>query len=261
MKVKLLATMGFVLFTYQGVVNATTIATMDLAHWSSLNDPGNSNVTTQEADGIKFTAAIYDGTSTTFRHGATLQYNGIDDFQDSTIKYKFMANGAGTFMDANVGLLVGVQGVAMYGAMSRYTTGNPFGSYQIAENQWYYSTLRITPDMHYVYTLSQNGYASDAGATVLNVLDRVLSTSDFNSLIATHLAINIGDNRNWVGTQWMKVSEVSYDTASSASVPEPPTIFLFSMGVVGFTVAKKHLNVFKSNIQTRKAELGTGSAG
>jgi hypothetical protein len=163
MKARLIAIIVSAFLFHQSAVNATTVATMDLSHWTSLNDPGNSNVTTLESDGIKFTAATYDGTSTTFRHGATLQYNAIDNFQDATIKYKFMANGAGTFMDANVGLLTGVQGVALYGAMSRYTTGNPFYSYQIAENQWYYSTLRITPDMPYVYTLSQNGYASDAG--------------------------------------------------------------------------------------------------
>jgi hypothetical protein len=75
----------------------------------------------------------------------------------------------------------------------------------------------------------------------LDVLDRVLDSSNFNSLAATHLAISIGDNRNWVGTQWMKVGEVSYDTASPLSnpVPEPSTALLFIVGLLGFVVAQR----------------------
>ncbi|MBI5787509.1 MAG: PEP-CTERM sorting domain-containing protein [Candidatus Schekmanbacteria bacterium] len=223
------------------ISSAATTAIMDLDHWTSVTDPGNTSIVTQEADGIKFTAGVYDGTPTTWRHGAALAYNMVGDFRTSVSKYKFMANGGGWFMDANVGLFAEplvLPPVRDMGIFSRYTTGNPFYSYQINENQWYYSMLTVTPDRKYTYVLSTNGYASDPGASVLDTLTRELSQEAYNRLETAHMSLFIGDTRNWMANQWMKIGEAS----TNIPVPEPASMLLLGSGLLGMLGLNKRKN-------------------
>ena len=181
---------------------------IEINSWFGLTPSGVTTVT-QEVDGIKFTV------SDAYRTSATLFYRTALNLSDSTINYKFMAHGGGYFMDSNIGLLYDNGSTSPDWIMgTRYTTGNPFSSYQIPEDVWLYATLRITPDKNWTINLCSNNYNNMAGSQLLNTQSGTIADNVWQYITNAKVALSIGDNRNWITTQWMKIGGASYDSVT-----------------------------------------------
>lgn len=199
---------GFLVFAE---ASANTIVNVNTNNWYMKSSQGGTSVITQETDGVKFTPGNI------WRSNALFINDQTHDFSDASIYFKFMANGGGQFMDANIGLIYDDQpdqaqvGIGILG--SRYTMGNVYSSYLLTDNQWYYAHLRITPDQNYTIYLYENGFPDAPDAQLLNTQTGTVTEDAWTYIHDSRIFVSIGDNRYPGADQWYKLGEVSYEQA------------------------------------------------
>ena len=196
-----------------GVASAENSLPIDLASWVAKTYSGGTSTVTAEADGVKFT------TSSAYRTGATLLYTNPANYSDAIIKYKFMAHGSGSFMDANIGIIQdnGTNSPEWL-VGTRYTTGNAYSSYLIPEDVWLYAMFTIKPDKTWSVTLCLNNYYNLTGYQLLNTQNGTITDTAWPNITSSTVGLGIGDNRNWYATQWMKVGEIRTNILTSQLV-------------------------------------------
>ena len=130
-----------------------------------------------------------------------------------------------TYMGANAGVgqwndtakqLLGI-------GYDRVTTNHSWdGSVVIAHDTWYYSRIVITPDRHFTTTIATGNY-DDQGGTIFHQLTREIPTDAWAYICQATIFFNLDDN---YGAQHatMTIGEAKYLAKSNSVCPDPTPV-------------------------------------
>jgi len=239
MKKKSLAgfTIGLFLLCAAGITQATTFnIPMDLGSWTRAFDWGDNPAGgswEQSSDGIKFTGTGY-------RQGAFIYANITANLSGATVYEKYMVHG-GSIGYMGAGPTVGNPPTTTFrnDFSPNYTTRWSFnGSSVLPEDTWLFTRIVINSNMTWEYITSVGNYDILGGTLLFDTMGTWTQTAQLwnDAILNGSFGFGIGDN--YGGTSaWAMVGEAKYEI-TTAQVPEPPTMLLFSIGMTGLVATR-----------------------
>ena len=222
-------TIGLLLGVFANANAGMTVIPIDLTSWTYVEESTNGSWE-MTSDGIKFYGSSY-------RQGGAIVANTMENFSDATIYIKWMADGgSGNYMglDPYIGIVTpsGWTG----GIYADYTTGWSWnGSKVLPQDTWLYTRIVTNPNMTWEYITALGNYDNQGGSALYDSSFSWQPTPQQwqDYVVNGHVAIALWDN--YGGTSaWELISEAKYVISStSSSVPEPATLLLFSIGIIG----------------------------
>ncbi|MBV6342060.1 VCBS repeat-containing protein [Candidatus Magnetobacterium casense] len=200
----------------------TIVVPMTTDNWTGYSDYGNVSVSAT-VDGIQVNG--YD-----VGKGAMEKTTNSYDFTAAETYIKWKAHGAGGYMKVAVG--VGNTDNNTATTLSASTVRSVNGSTVIADDTWYYTRIRFSPDSKYYLTATATGNYDNAGGTeIIHTDDSVASSTPFQTgVIYASISDNEGGKDAYIVIGEAKVvKSMSCGTLTEAGGDMAET-FNFDMG-------------------------------